>query len=172
MRTRSPALRPLAGRSFAGRSLARRPLALVLVAGSLVLLSLGAAGCGDDDSDETQTGAPSSTTDDPVSTAPDGGDDGGDGGGDAGASVPDRPAELVGEVTEAEGGRFLVEQDPSSPDSGRKAWVAIEGPVLLGDEPADAAAIEVGQRVQVWTGICAESYPEQCGAEAFVIEEG
>jgi hypothetical protein len=150
-----------------------RTLALVLVAGSLLL---GAAGCGDDDSEETQTDAPSSTEDgggsgdsggSSTTAPPDGG-----GGGDAGASLPDRPAELVGEVTEAEGERFLVEEDPASPDSGRKAWVAIEGPVLLGDEPADAAAIEVGQRVQVWTGICAESYPEQCGAEAFVIDEG
>lgn len=154
MRTRPPAL---------------RTLALVLLAGPLLLL--GAAGCGDDDSEETQTDAPSSTAD--------GGDSGGSsttavggGGGDAGASVPDRPADLVGEVTEVEGERFLVEENPASPDSGRKAWVAIEGPVLLGDEPADAAAIEVGQRVQAWTGICAESYPEQCGAEAFVIEEG
>jgi hypothetical protein len=148
-----------------------RTLALVLVAGTLLL---GAAGCGDDDSEETQTDAPSSTEGEgggdsggSSTTAPDGG-----GGSDSGAALPDRPAELVGEVTEAEGERFLVEEDPASPDSGRKAWVAIEGPVLLGDEPADAAAIEVGQRVQVWTGICAESYPEQCGAEAFVIDGG
>jgi hypothetical protein len=40
-----------------------------------------------------------------------------------------------------------------------------------GGDPAPAAASDIarGQQVSVWTGICAESYPEQCGAEAFLI---
>ena len=52
--------------------------------------------------------------------------------------------------------------------------MSLEGPVLReasgGDPtPAAAADIEQGQQVSVWTGMCAESYPEQCGAEAFLI---
>lgn len=144
-----------------------RTLAVVVVAGSLV-----AAGCGDDSPEETRSEDSSTTTDPdtPVSTPGESTTTVAPPGPGAGGSVPDRPAELVGEVTDAEGGRFLVEEDPDSPDSGRKAWVAIEGPVLQGDQPAAASDVAVGQRVSVWTGICAESYPEQCGAEALVIE--
>lgn len=143
-----------------------RTLAAFLLAGSLL-----AAGCGDDEPDETRSDD-SSTTAPPGAGADDGTTTVPDGGSGPGGSLPDRPAELVGEVTEAEGGRFLVEEDPTSPDSGRKAWVAIEGPVFRGEEPAAESDIQVGQQVTAWTGICAESYPEQCGAEALVIEDG
>ena len=141
----------------------RAPVIVLVVA----LLAL-AAGCGDDsDSDETRAGDSGSTTSatstSTSASAP-----------APGGSLPSRPAELTGEVTDSEGGRFLVEEQPDAPDSGRKAWVAIEGPVLRepsGGDPTPAAAsdIEQGQQVSVWTGMCAESYPEQCGAEAFLI---
>lgn len=159
-------MRNLAPRPQRQTGMMLRTLAVILVAGSLL-----AAGCGDDEPDETRSDSSTTTdadADGSTTTAPPGDGDGGGGGG----SVPDRPAELVGEVTEAEGGRFLVEEDPASPDSGRKAWLAIEGPVLRGDEPAAASDVAVGQRVSAWTGICAQSYPEQCGAEALVIEDG
>jgi hypothetical protein len=143
----------------------RVPVIVLVVA----LLALG-AGCGDDsDSDETRAGdseSPSSTSAPSTSSTSEPAQ---------GGSMPSRPAELTGQVTDSQGGRFLVEEQPDAPDSGRKAWVAIDGPVFRtasgGGDPTPAAAsdIEQGQQVSVWTGICAESYPEQCGAEAFLI---
>jgi hypothetical protein len=152
----------------------RVPVIVLVVA----LLTLG-AGCGDDsDSDETRAGdseSPSSTTSSSASTsAPSTSSTSSTSEPAQGGSMPSRPAELTGEVTDSQGGRFLVEEQPDAPDSGRKAWVAIDGPVFRsasGGDPTPAAAsdIERGQQVSVWTGICAESYPEQCGAEAFLI---
>jgi hypothetical protein len=130
----------------------------------VALLALAAA-CGDDsDSDETSAGSSSTTSPASSTTSEPAG----------GGSLPSRPAELEGEVTDSQGGRFLVEEQPDAPDAGRKAWVAIEGPVFRaasGDDSAPAAASDIarGQQVSVWTGMCAESYPEQCGAEAFLI---
>jgi hypothetical protein len=149
----------------------RAPVIVMVVA----VLALGlAGGCGDDsDSDETRAGDSTSTsgsdTPSTSSTSSSSSSEPAQGG-----SLPSRPAELTGEVTDSQGGRFLVEEQPDAPDAGRKAWVAIEGPVLQaasGGDPAAATAsdIESGQQVSVWTGICAESYPEQCGAEAFLI---
>jgi hypothetical protein len=149
----------------------RMPVILVVVA----VLAL-AAGCGDDsDSDETRAEDTTSTTSASTSTT-------GSAGPSTtptsepsqGGSMPSRPAELTGQVTDSQDGRFLVEEQPDAADAGRKAWVAIEGPVFRdasGGNPTPAAAsdIEQGQQVSVWTGICAESYPEQCGAEAFLI---
>jgi hypothetical protein len=140
----------------------RAPVVVTLVA----VLTLAAA-CGDDDSDETQAGdsgtSTTSTTSSSSTTGP-----------AQGGSLPDRPSDLTGEVTDSQGGRLLVEEQPDAPDSGRKAWVAIEGPVLEGasggdPSPAEASDIEQGQQVEVWTGICAQSYPEQCAAEALLI---
>ena len=143
----------------------RAPVIVLVVA----LLAL-AAGCGDDsDSDETRAGDSGSTTSASSTSTSTAASEPAPGG-----SLPSRPAELTGEVTDSEGGRFLVEEQPDAPDAGRKAWVSLEGPVLReasgGDPtPAAAADIEQGQQVSVWTGMCAESYPEQCGAEAFLI---
>jgi hypothetical protein len=140
----------------------RAPVVVTLVA----VLALAAA-CGDDDSsDETQAGDSRTTSSSSASSTSEPAQGGG--------SLPDRPAELTGEVTDSEGGRLLVEEQPDAPDSGRKAWVAIEGPVLEaasgGDpSPAEASDIEQGEQVEVWTGICAQSYPEQCAAEALLI---
>jgi hypothetical protein len=147
----------------------RVPVIVLVVA----LLALG-AGCGDDsEPDETRAGdsestsSTTSTTASPSTSSTSAPAQGG--------AVPSRPAELTGEVTDSQGGRFLVEEQPDAPDSGRKAWVAVDGPVFRtasgGGDPTPAAAsdIQQGQQVSVWTGICAESYPEQCGAEAFLI---
>ena len=135
----------------------------------LVVATLALAACGDDSDSETEAGdSSSSTTSSPASSSST--SEPAQGGG-----MPSRAAELTGEVTDSQGGRFLVEEQPDAPDSGRKAWVAIDGPVFRtasgGGDPTPAAAsdIEQGQQVSVWTGICAESYPEQCGAEAFLI---
>jgi hypothetical protein len=141
---------------------------VIVLAVLVVALVTLAAGCGDDsDSDETRAGS-SSTTSSTSSTSSSTNEP------EQGGSLPTRPAELEGQVTDAQGGRFLVEEQPDAPESGRKAWVAVEGPVLRegsggAPTPASASDIETGQRVSVWTGICAESYPEQCGAEAFLI---
>jgi hypothetical protein len=152
-----------------------------------VILAFLATGCGGDPEDETQTGdEPTSTTECDPDTAVSSPGDGpparepscppttaspdGDGGGTLPAP-PDRPADLVGEVTEVEDGRVLVEEMPDQPDQGRKAWVAFETDgVWRGEDVVPVSDVAVGQRVSVWTGICAESYPEQCGAEALVIE--
>jgi hypothetical protein len=147
----------------------RAPVIVLVVA----LLALG-AGCGDDsDSDETRAGDSESTSSTSSTTSASSTSSTSEPA--QGGSMPSRPAELTGEVTDSQGGRFLVEEQPDAPDSGRKAWVAIDGPVFRsasgGGDPTPAAAsdIEQGQQVSVWTGICAESYPEQCGAEAFLI---
>lgn len=158
--------------------------ALAAVAAVALAGALAGAGCGDD-SDETRSADSASTAStagttsttgptDPAPTAPS--DPSAPGtSAPAGGSLPDRPADLVGVVTDSEGGRLLVEEQPDAPDAGRKAWVAIEGPVFAraagGDPtPAEPSDVEVGVRVSAWTGICAESYPEQCAAEALVIE--
>ena len=148
----------------------RAPLIVLVVA---VLGMAAVAGCGDDsDSDETRAGDSSSTappTSSTTATSTSTSSEPAQGG-----SLPSRPPELTGQVTDSQGGRFLVEEQPDAPDAGRKAWVAIEGPVLReasGGDPTPAAATDIspGQQVSVWTGMCAESYPEQGGAEAFLI---
>lgn len=149
-----------------------------LLLGMVLVLAFG-AGCGDDSPDETRSGDSTGTTsttgpDTPVGS-PDGGSPDGGSPPPTGGTLPGRPADLVGVVTDSEGGRVLVEEQPDAPDAGRKAWVAIEGPVFArsgdGDPaPAEPSDVEVGRRVSAWTGICAESYPEQCAAEALVLE--
>lgn len=145
------------------------PAAALAVVGLLTL-----AGCGDESPEGTRSAGSASTT----STTEPGPepDPGTDRPANPPGTLPSQPANLVGVVTDSEGGRVLVEEQPDLPDAGRKAWVAVDGPVFArgdgGGDPTPAAAsdVEVGQRVSVWTGICAESYPEQCAAEALVIE--
>lgn len=146
--------------------------------GSVVVLVLAvlmlAAGCGDDSdagSDETEAGSSSSTTSATSSTSSTSSSTSEP---EQGGALPSRPADLTGQVTDSDGGRFLVEEQPDAAESGRKAWVTVDGPVFReasGGDPTPAAAsdIQQGQQVSAWTGICAESYPEQCGAEAFLI---
>ena len=116
----------------------RAPVIVLVVA----LLAL-AAGCGDDsDSDETRAGDSGSTTSASSTSTSEAASEPAPGG-----SLPSRPAELTGEVTDSEGGRFLVEEQPDAPDSGRKAWVSIEGPVLReasGGDPFGHPQVEVG----------------------------
>jgi hypothetical protein len=162
---------------------------LAIVVASAAMAAVG-SGCGDDSPDETRadqsTGSTTTTTEpdapasspdpsEPGSTVPPSSPPPSPPSSEAGGTLPDRPAELSGQVTDSEGGRFLIEERPDEPDAGRKAWVAIEGPVFEATEggdpsPAAASDIEVGQQVSAWTGLCALSYPEQCGAEALVIE--
>jgi hypothetical protein len=141
-----------------------RRVSVVFVVVALLAV-VGAAGCGDDDSDETRAGGTTTTTEPDTSASEPGG-----------GAVPSRPAELTGTVTDHQGGRYLVEEQPDSPDTGRKAWVTVDGPVFhesAGDSdapsPATASDIGQGQQVSVWTDICAQSYPEQCAAEALLI---
>jgi hypothetical protein len=143
---------------------------VVVLVVAVLTLAL-AAGCGDDSdagSDETEAGSSSSTTSATSATSSSTSEP------EQGGALPSRPADLTGQVTDSDGGRFLVEEQPDAAESGRKAWVAIDGPVFReasGGDPTPAAAsdIQQGQQVSAWTGICAESYPEQCGAEAFLI---
>ena len=67
-------------------------------------------------------------------------------------------------------GTILVEEDPDSPDSGRKVSFTVTTDSAIAGVPAfdDLAA---GQAVDTWISgnACAESYPEQCGLEAIDV---
>lgn len=77
------------------------------------------------------------------------------------SSLPTEP-DMVGTVTQVKDGMILVEEQPGTADSGRKAWVGL----AKADTAAEPAQL-MGKRVKVWlTGPCAESYPEQCTGAA------
>lgn len=126
-------------------------------------LMLLAAGCGGDDTD-VGAGA------------------GGDGTAD---EVPDRAPDLVGEITEVTPredderiGIVLVEEQPGVQEGRKISFTVTNDTVITGsDAEGDVEGFDdlaEGQRVESWTAgdVCAESYPEQCGAEALrVIEQ-
>lgn len=47
----------------------------------------------------------------------------------------------------------------------------LDDQVDIGGKVAHASGIEAGDRVVVWTGPCAESFPVQCQVEAIKVEE-
>lgn len=72
-------------------------------------------------------------------------------------------------------GTVLVEESTSA-DKGRKISYTVTTETVLAGGTADAPVasfddLAVGQQVASWVrdGICAESYPEQCGAEALRV---
>lgn len=85
--------------------------------------------------------------------------------------APVRDPDLIGTVTEVDGrlGGFaaLVEAEPGV-QQGRKVWATIGGDTArVGFSKSSDLA---GQEVRVWIdGFCAESYPEQCAAEAIEL---
>jgi hypothetical protein len=91
------------------------------------------------------------------------------------AVLPDRAAEITGQITQLDGNRVLVEAQPGV-DGGRKIWFTVEAATRLaerrGDDLQDTAPgdLAVGQRVEAWaSGPMAESYPEQGTAEAILV---
>lgn len=67
-------------------------------------------------------------------------------------------------------GTILVEGD-LAPEQGRKiSFTVTADSVVTGEGVTGFADLEEGQLVETWTtGMCAESYPEQCGLEALRV---
>jgi hypothetical protein len=165
------------------------------LAASLLSLSLLAAGCGDDSVD---TGAPDTTTGagSGIDEAPDGtGVEMPDRAADLVGTITTvtpfvpvtedcTPAEDVdpdGSVSSDDPpictpedndviGTILVEEDPDSPDSGRKISYTVTTATKITGVGVFADFAE-GQTADTWVtgGACAESYPEQCGLEAIRV---
>jgi hypothetical protein len=74
-------------------------------------------------------------------------------------------------------GTILVEELPDSPSDGRKISYTVTSDTAITGETADGvnvggfADFAEGQAVDTWVagGMCAESYPEQCGLEAVTV---
>lgn len=85
-----------------------------------------------------------------------------------GSSAPDRDPEAVGTVEVAE------HVDGASrvgfvPDDGYEYFegttFVIDDAVTVSGAATSASAIEAGDRLEVWTAECAESFPVQCAVE-------
>lgn len=67
-------------------------------------------------------------------------------------------------------GTVLVEEQPDAEEGGKISFTVTTATVLEGDGVHGFADLAVGDIVDAWTpGPCAESYPEQCGAEALRV---
>jgi hypothetical protein len=74
-------------------------------------------------------------------------------------------------------GTILVEEDAPNPSEGRKISYTVTTDTKITGETADGKKVGVfadfaeGQVVDTWVsgGMCAESYPEQCGLEAIRV---
>jgi hypothetical protein len=67
-------------------------------------------------------------------------------------------------------GTVLVEERPDAEVGGKISFTVTTATVLEGDGVHGFADLAVGDVVDAWTpGPCAESYPEQCGAEALLV---
>jgi hypothetical protein len=91
--------------------------------------------------------------------------------------IPDDAASIIGDVTQAEGPRILVEQIPTRSAGYPVAWVSVSRRTTIVERGAggvarsSASALTVGTRVQVWfNGPVMESYPVQAHAGTIVIE--
>ena len=67
-------------------------------------------------------------------------------------------------------GTILVEEDPDDPQGGRKISYTVTTRTIFADVDGFDGLAE-GQVADTWVagGVCAESYPEQCGLEAIRI---
>lgn len=162
-------------------------------AAGLLSLSLLAAGCGDDTVD---TGGPATTGADSIDEAPDGsGVEMPDRAADLVGTItvvtpfvpvtedctPPEDADPDGTVSSDDPpictaedndvlGTILVEEDPDSPQGGRKVSYTVTTATRITGVGVFADFAE-GQAVDTWVagGVCAESYPEQCGLEAIRV---
>ena len=69
-------------------------------------------------------------------------------------------------------GTILVEEDPAEPQGGRKiSYTVTTDTLITGPGVAGFADLAEGQTADTWVagGVCAESYPEQCGLEAIRV---
>lgn len=67
-------------------------------------------------------------------------------------------------------GSVLVEEQPGVQEGGKVSFTVTTATVLEGDGVDGFADLAVGDTVDAWTtGPCAESYPEQCGAEVLRV---
>ncbi|WP_029214673.1 DUF3221 domain-containing protein [Kallotenue papyrolyticum] len=93
----------------------------------------------------------------------------------AGGAVPDRDPDVIGTITQQDGQRVLIEEQPNVME-GDKYWLTVTAttPVfadLNGTlHPRSAGDLAIGQRVAAWVeGAVAMSYPAQGAAGALVI---
>lgn len=86
---------------------------------------------------------------------------------------PDRLSDAYGTVAgiEASGGvtQVLFQHDPGFEYFEGTTFV-LDHQVRIGGKVSDASALEVGDRIDVWTTECGESFPVQCKVEAVVVE--
>lgn len=91
----------------------------------------------------------------------------------SGFNPPDRAPDAVGTAAavESSGGvtQVLFEHDPGYEYFEGTTFV-LNDKVDVGGKVTDASAVEVGDRVVAWTGVCAESFPVQCQVDAVKIE--
>lgn len=91
--------------------------------------------------------------------------------------IPNDAASIIGDITQAEGTRILVEQIPTRSAGYPVAWVSVNRRTTIVERGAGGLtrsspdALTVGTRVQVWfSGPVMESYPVQASAGTIVIE--
>ena len=91
----------------------------------------------------------------------------------SGFNPPARAPDAVGSVAavDTSGGvtEVLFEHD-SGYEYFEGTTFVLDDQVDVGGKVTDASAVVVGDRVVVWTGACAESFPVQCYVEAFKVE--
>ena len=91
----------------------------------------------------------------------------------SGFNPPDRAPDAVGSAASVETSdgvtSVLFEHDPSYEYFEGTTFV-LDDQVDVGGKVTRASDIEVGARVVVWTGPCAESFPVQCQVEAVKVE--
>lgn len=87
---------------------------------------------------------------------------------------PDRLSDAYGTAAavETSGGVTEVLFEPDAGDEYFEGTTfVLDDQVRVGGKVSDASAIEVGDRIDVWTNECAESFPVQCQVEAVKVEE-
>ncbi|HEU0299116.1 MAG TPA: DUF3221 domain-containing protein [Longimicrobium sp.] len=91
--------------------------------------------------------------------------------------IPDESASIIGDITQTNGARILVEQIPTRSAGYPVAWVSVNRRTVIVERSGDqltrssTSALTVGTRVQVWfNGAVLESYPVQSTAGTIVIE--
>ncbi|GIG55437.1 hypothetical protein [Demequina activiva] len=86
----------------------------------------------------------------------------------ADGSTPEREPEAVGTATAADhgGGATRIAFEPDAGyDYFEGTTFVLDEQVSVGGTVTSASAIESGDRLEVWTGPCAESFPVQCTVE-------
>src|SRR5690554_5353017 len=91
----------------------------------------------------------------------------------AGFDPPSRAPDAVGAaaaVETSDGVTSVLFEHDAGYEYFEGTTFVLDDQVDVGGKVTSASAIEVGDRVVVWTGACAESFPVQCQIEAFKVE--